>query len=270
MTLEKKQGKFNITFHVVFVFFPVSRVGVEFSPVLFRGKERDDVGRIFLEKLTEQVKWILTEISRPMNRKNCKRIRWEKGEKEKFQAADVCWLCEKKIEDKNVADHCHLTGKFRGAAHELCNLVAQVPNFTPVFIHNLDGYDSHLFIKNMGNEFGEIHAIPNNEEKYISFSLKIVWDTFVDEKGEERDLKHEIRFVDSLKFMNSSLANLVGNLGKDELRHLKRFFPDDVDLLSRKGVYPYEYMNSFEKFVEDELPPKDAFFLPAEWRRNFK
>ena len=195
-----------------------------------------------------------------MINKNRKRIFWEKGEREKFQAADVCWLCEKKIEDKKVADHCHLTGKFRGAAHELCNLDAQVPNFTPVFIHNLDGYDSHLFIKNMGNEFGEIHAIPNNEEKYISFSLKIVWGTYVDKEGEERDLKHEIRFVDSLKFMNSSLANLVGNLGKDELRHLKRFFPDDVDLLSRKGVYPYEYMNSFEKFVEDELPPKDAFF----------
>ena len=76
----------------------------------------------------------------------------------------------------------------------------------------------------MGNEFGEIHAIPNNEEKYISFSLKIVWGTYVDKEGEERDLKHEIRFVDSLKFMNSSLSNLVGNLGKDELRHLKKIF----------------------------------------------
>ena len=112
----------------------------------------------------------------------------------------------------------------------------------------------------MGNEFGEIHAIPNNEEKYISFSLKIVWDKYVDENGEEDDVKHEIRFIDSLKFMNSSLANLVGNLGKDELRNLKRFFPNDVDLLSRKGVYPYEYMNSFEKFAENELPPKAAFF----------
>ena len=48
-----------------FCFFPVSRVGVEFSPVLFRGKEGDDVGKIFLEKLIEQVKWILTEISCP-------------------------------------------------------------------------------------------------------------------------------------------------------------------------------------------------------------
>ena len=112
----------------------------------------------------------------------------------------------------------------------------------------------------MGNEFGEIHAIPNNEEKYVSFSLKFAWDKYVNEKGEERDLKHEIRFVDSLKFMNSSLASLVGNLGKNELRNLKRFFPEDVELLSRKGVYPYEYMTSFEKFAENKLPPKSAFF----------
>ena len=112
----------------------------------------------------------------------------------------------------------------------------------------------------MGNEFGEIDAIPNNEEKYISFSLKIVWGKFVDEGGKEHDFKHEIRFVDSLKFMNSSLENLVKNLGKNELHHLKRFFHNDVDLLSRKGVYPYEFMDSFEKFDEDELPDQDSFY----------
>ena len=244
-----------------FCFFPVSRIGIEFSPVLFRGNEGDDVGKIFLEKLMKQVKFILTEIRRPLINKNWKRIIWEKGEQEKFLAAEVCWLCEKTVEENDkVADHCHLTGRFRGAAHNFCNLQAQVPNFTPVFIHNLDGYDSHLFIKTLGNEFGEIHAIPNNEEKYVSFSLKFAWDKYVNEKGEEKDLKHEIRFVDSLKFMNSSLANLVKNLGKNELRNLKRFFPDDVELLSRKGVYPYEYMTSFEKFAETELPPKSAFF----------
>ena len=243
-----------------FCFFPVSRVGVEFSPVLFRGKEGDDVGKIFLEKLTEHIKWILKDKVRPLIKKNHRRILWKKGEKEKFNKAEVCWICGKKIEENKVADHCHLTGKFRGAAHDFCNLQAKVPNFTPVFIHNLDGYDSHLFVKNMGEEFGEIHAIPNNEEKFISFSLKIVWDTFVDEAGEERDLKHEIRFVDSMKFVNSSLSNLVKNLGKDELRNLKRFFPEDKEVLSRKGVYPYEYMDSYEKFAENELPPKAAFF----------
>ena len=242
-----------------FCFLPVSRVGGNFSPVFFRGKKEDDVGKMFLEKLVEQVKWILNEIREPMIKKNLKRILWGKGEKEAFEKTDICWFCQKKIEDKKVADHCHLTGKFRGAAHEICNLKAKVPEFTPVFMHNLDGYDSHLFIKNMGNEFGEITAIPNNEEKYISFSLKIIWGEFEDNEGKKRNLKHEIRFVDSLKFMDYPLADLVENLDKNDLHCLKRFFPEDADLLSRKGVFPYEFMDSFEKF-HFTFPEKDAFF----------
>ena len=242
-----------------FCFLPVCRVGEDFSPVFFRGKKEDDVGKIFLEKLVEQVKWILNEIREPMLRKNTKRILWEKGEKEAYEKTDICWFCRKKIEYTKVADHCHLTGRFRGAAHEICNLQAKVPEFTPVFMHNLDGYDSHLFIKNMGNEFGEITAIPNNEEKYISFSLNIVWGEFEDKDGKKHKLKHEIRFLDSLKFMNYPLADLVGNLDKNDLHCLKRFFPEDADLLSRKGVYPYEFMDSFEKF-HVTFPEKDAFF----------
>ena len=242
-----------------FCFLPVSRVGVEFSPVFFRGEREDDIGKIFLEKLVEQVKWILNEIREPMLRKNTKRILWEKGEKEAFAKTNICWFCRKKIEYKKVADHCHLTGRFRGAAHEVCNLKAKVPEFTPVFMHNLDGYDSHLFIKNMGNEFGEITAIPNNEEKYVSFSLKIIWGEFEDNEGQKHNLYHEIRFLDSLKFMNYPLADLVKNLGKNDLHCLKRFFPEDADLLSRKGVFPYEFMDSFEKF-NFTFPEKDAFF----------
>ena len=242
-----------------FCFLPVSRVGVEFSPVFFRGEREDDIGKIFLEKLVEQVKWILNEIREPMLRKNTKRILWEKGEKEAFAKTNICWFCRKKIEYKKVADHCHLTGRFRGAAHEVCNLKAKVPEFTPVFMHNLDGYDSHLFIKNMGNEFGEITAIPNNEEKYVSFSLKIIWGEFEDNEGKNHNLYHEIRFLDSLKFMNYPLADLVKNLGKNDLHCLRRFFPEDADLLSRKGVFPYEFMDSFEKF-NFTFPEKDAFF----------
>ena len=242
-----------------FCFLPVSRVGVEFSPVFFRGEREDDIGKIFLEKLVEQVKWILNEIREPMLRKNTKRILWEKGEKEAFAKTNICWFCRKKIEYKKVADHCHLTGRFRGAAHEVCNLKAKVPEFTPVFMHNLDGYDSHLFIKNMGNEFGEITAIPNNEEKYVSFSLKIIWGEFEDNEGKKHNLYHEMRFLDSLKFMNYPLADLVKNLGKNDLHCLKRFFPEDADLLSRKGVFPYEFMDSFEKF-NFTFPEKDAFF----------
>ena len=59
--------------------------------------------------------------------------------------------------------------------------------------------------------------------------------------------------------MNYPLADLVGNLDKNDLHCLKRFFPEDADLLSRKGVYPYEFMDSFEKF-HVTFPEKDAFF----------
>ena len=166
-----------------------------------------------MKKLTERVKEIMKK-RESLEEKNWKKIIWKKGEKESFNKTNICWLCLKEIkkEEKKVADHCHLTNHFRGAAHLDCNLNASLPRFTPVFIHNLDGYDSHLFLKNMGNEFGKITCIPNNEEKYISFSLEIVWKTITDEKGKKEDLKHLIRFVDSLKFMNSSLANLVKNL----------------------------------------------------------
>ena len=80
-----------------FCFLPVCRVGEDFSPVFFRGKKEDDVGKIFLEKLVEQVKWILNEIREPMLRKNTKRILWEKGEKEAYEKTDICWFCRKKL-----------------------------------------------------------------------------------------------------------------------------------------------------------------------------
>ena len=82
-----------------------------------------------------------------------------------------------------------------------------------------------------------------------------------DELGEtvEKVVKYEIRFVDSYKFMEFPLADLVGNLEKDQLVEMKRFFGEKADLLSRKGVYPYDFMESFEKFNE-VLPGKDAFF----------
>ena len=68
--------------------------------MFFRGGKEDDVGKMFLEKLVEQVKWILNEIREPMIKKNLKRILWGKGEKEAFMKTNICWFCQKKIEDK--------------------------------------------------------------------------------------------------------------------------------------------------------------------------
>ena len=159
---------------------------------------------------------------------------------------------------RKVRDHDHYTGKFRGAAHSICNLKFSKANFTPVVFHNLANYDAHLFIKNLGNEDGYISCIPNNEEKYISFTIEIELRKYIDSGGEERSVKHQIRFVDSYKFMASSLDSLVKNLSQEKMFETKRFF-EDIELVSRKGVYPYEWMDSFEKFKEP-LPCKEDFY----------
>ena len=151
-----------------------------------------------------------------------------------FQEADFCWLCRKGFEKEGekikVRDHCHYTGKFRGAAHRDCNRKFQKPNFTPVFFHNLAGYDSHLFVRSLGIEDGvlDVQCIPNSEEKYISFSIEFELERFKvqNELGEMMDkvVKHEIRFVYSFKFMASFLERLVANLPKEDLQQTARFF----------------------------------------------
>ena len=90
---------------------------------------------------------------------------------------------EELVEDR-VRDHSNLSGKFRGAAHELCNLKYKVPTFFPIVFHNLSGYDSHLFIKTLGNS-GDISCIPNNEENYISFTKQVIVDNFVNKEGKK-------------------------------------------------------------------------------------
>ena len=124
--------------------------------------------------------------------------------------------------------------------------------------HNLSGYDSHLFIKNLGFSAGNIDCIPNNEERYISFTKRIHVGSYASKKGETKPLHHQITFIDSFKFMAASLVN---NLPKDAFNNVKRYYKGDkVSLLTRKGVYPYEYMNSLEKLKETKLPPKEAFY----------
>ena len=147
-----------------------------------------------------------------------------------------------------------------------CNLKYRKPNFTPVVFHNLSGYDGHLFIKNLGISEGNIDCIPNNEERYISFTKKIQLGSYTKKvKNEEgtKPLHHQIRFINSFKFMATSLDKLVNNLSKDAFNNVKRYYDyeeDKLNLLTRKGQYPYEYMNSSEKLKETQLPPKEAFY----------
>ena len=86
----------------------------------------------------------------------------------------LCHICNEEL----WGDHCHLSGKFSGAAHEVCNLKYKIQTFFSVVFHNLSGYDSHLFIKTLGNSEGDIYCISNNEENYISFTKQVIVDKF--------------------------------------------------------------------------------------------
>ena len=136
------------------------------KPVLHRAKnEEEEIGEKFVETLEEDIKRIHKfDFSTKMI--------FTAEDQCAFEKATICWICQGEFVEsqKKVRDHCHFTGKFRGAAHNKCNLQFKNPKFTPVIFHNLSGYDSHLFVKNLGKSEGNIKCIPNNEEKYISFS----------------------------------------------------------------------------------------------------
>ena len=84
-----------------------------------------------------------------------------------YDNSTLCHIGNEELGKDKVRDHCHLSGKLRGAAHDVRDLKYKVPNFFPVVFHNLSGYDSHLFIKTFGNSEGDISCKQNNEENYI-------------------------------------------------------------------------------------------------------
>ena len=194
-----------------------------------------------------------------------------------YKNQELCHICEKEFctdnnkEMRNVRDHCHYTGKCRGAAHSKCNLNYKIVKEIPILFHNRSVYDYHFIIKYLAREFkGNSECLVENTEKYTSFTVpfkKVIND---------KEIKYKIRISDSCRFMQDSLSNLVGNLSelkiKEEIDNgvlIKRFYytyqlsENDINkskLLLRKGVYPYEYMDSWKRFNETELPSKDKFY----------
>ena len=117
--------------------------------------------------------------------------------------------------------------------------------------HNLSGYDSHLFIRGLGAHTSEMGVIAKNKD-HISFSIKVPVEKYMNKEGNEKDKLIELRFIDSFKFMLSSLDSLTKNLvgsGK-RLFGFEDYSELQYDLLTRKRVYPYEYVNSWDRFEE--------------------
>ena len=182
----------------------------------------------------------------------------------KYKKATKCHICYKPFtpRDPKVRDHCHYTGLYGGPAHSLCNLRYKIPSYIPIVFHNLSGYNAHLFIRELGAHTSDMEVITNNKEDYISFSIKVPVEKYVDKNGEEKDKLIELRFIDSFKFTSSSLDSLTKNLvgSRKRLFGFEDYAELQYDLLTRKGVYPYEYINSWDRFNETQLPPINAFY----------
>ena len=186
-----------------------------------------------------------------------------KVQKKEYNKATKCHICFREFKDKGkVRDHCHYTGVYRGAAHFGCNLRYKIPSYIPVVFHNLAGYDVHLFIRELAKHTKDMGVIATNVEDYISFSIKVEVDKYVDKNGEEKYKEFELRFINSFKFMSSSLDSLVHNLAKGDHKFwgFEEYNYKQRELLIRKGIYPYEYMNSWDRFNDDRLPRKEHFY----------
>ena len=121
------------------------------------------------------------------------------------------YTCKKGFNDKKyhkVRNHCHYTGKYRGAAYNICNLRYKTLKEIPVVFHNGFTYDYHFRIKELAEEFEEqFEYFRENTEKYIAFSVPIK-----KELDSDKSITYKIKFIDSFRFMSTSLSNLVDNL----------------------------------------------------------
>ena len=145
-----------------------------------------------------------------------------------YENQKQCCICKKGIfrnkKDKykhiKVRDHCHDTGKFRGAAHSTCNLRYNLPKKIPIIVHNRSTYDDHFIFKQLSEEFeGQFKCLGENTEKYITYSVPIKKDVANvndDDDGggskKEKTAKYRLSFVDSCRLIQNKLSDLVDNL----------------------------------------------------------
>ena len=280
-----------------------------------KNKLNYDRGKDCMKKFSKDLREHVTKI---INYEKKKMIPLTTEEKIYHNKQKICYICKKEFNENDkrnykVRDHCHYTSKYRGDAHNICNLRFKVLREIPIVFHNSSIYDYHFIIKELVKEFeGNFECLGENTEKYITFSVPIK------KKIENKDLEitYKIKFIYSYRFMASSLSKLVDNLsegihnnkcsdcvsnldfikttaGPSSLEHkneklilecynckqrykknlikelIKRFAStysfcnNDVNkfiLLLRKGVYPCEYMDNWERFNETSFPSKESFY----------
>ena len=199
--LPKESGKTHIHKPCGYSYLIVSAVDEEQPEIVcYRGKDGENVEHFFDSVLKESehlIQHLKTNV--PMN--------FTQEDEIVHNQSTQCHICGEEMESKDkLRDHCHLTGKYRGPAHYKCNLAFKYSKHIPVFFHNLEGYDSHLLMQDLGKyKEKKLSCIAKNTEKYISFELG------------------DLQFLHGLNFINESLGKLVNNLateGDDHFHHV--------------------------------------------------
>ena len=150
-------------------------------------------------------------------------------------------------------DHSHFSGKFLGWIH-VCNVNRKT--------HNLSHYDLHHLCNSLHKRHprNKFTIIPNTDETYISLTLKVFIEEHLDRRNRLIQVYEDLQFLDSFRFMNTSLEKLVESLPDDNFfkildQHFEKYQSSDIKLLRDKGFYPYSYIDSFDRFKESKFPP---------------
>ena len=178
---------------------------------IFNSGDPEEVNKCFIETLEE---YAINSYNLIQSNKDVKNIIYNNNEKVDHYKCKSCAECKKEFnmnDVKKVAHHDHITGRFISSLCSKCNIEFKYQKFIPVYLHNLKGYDSHLFVKSLhkyGQNISDITCIPNNEERYISFSKIIKVGEYYHFKNKKMEpILFEIRFLDTISFMTSSIES---------------------------------------------------------------
>ena len=253
-----KMVRFHKHVPVAFCIRFVSEVKeLRFKPIYYPGP---DAEKKFVWHMRQAAAKIDRAFPRPVPFDGC----WEDLERHRKETS--CHACGEPFVpgDKNykkVLDHDHYTGKYRSSMYSICNLWARDDKTFPVFAHNGGNYDFHLLLRVL-NEYddGEVKCVMQSGEKVLYFSKFFLTRTYED-RFTGKQVKKGVKFVfkDSFKFLDRSIEYLAGTLEEKDFKHFKELHGDYWQLLTRKQVFPYHFLDGLDSLKHVGLPPMEEF-----------
>ena len=217
------------------------------SPKIYRG---ENAAEKFVEAMHQEYEKVAGILEGEINRD----MIYTTEDERIYSSSSTCFFCNESLdwEDKDinpvVRDHCHISGRFRGAAHNNCNINAPLQSKMYIYFHNAKGYDNHLIIEALAanKKTKTIEVVGSTKEKYVQIRTK--------------------RFCihDSMAHLSSGLDTLAASLkkkGEEYFNLVREEFSSDTKFKCclQKLVYPYDYVTDFKKF-EEPIPDIGAFY----------